>query len=51
MHLVLTKLAMNADTIYPIAARCGVFAKTDVQALLNQGASHENIAKSVFQLL
>ena len=33
----LNQLAMNADTIYPIAARCGVFAKTDVQALLNQG--------------
>ena len=45
----LNQLAMNADTIYPIAARCGVFAKTDVQALLNQGASHENIAKSVFK--
>ena len=47
----LNQLAMNADTIYPIAARCGVFAKTDVQALLNQGASHENIAKSVFQAI
>ena len=47
----LNTLAMNADTIYPIAARCGVFAKTDVQALLNQGASHENIAKSVFQAI
>ena len=47
----LNKLAMNADTMYPIAARCGVFAKTDVQALLNQGASHENIAKSVFQAI
>ena len=47
----LNTLAMNADTMYPIAARCGVFAKTDVQALLNQGASHENIAKSVFQAI
>ena len=47
----LNSLAMNADTMYPIAARCGVFAKTDVQALLNQGASHENIAKSVFQAI
>ncbi len=45
----LNELAKQADTLYPIAARCGVFAKTDVQALLNQGASHENIAKSVFQ--
>ena len=47
----LNQLAMNSDTICPIAARCGVFAKTDVQALLNQGASHENIAKSVFQAI
>ena len=47
----LNTLAMNADAMYPIAARCGVFAKTDVQALLNQGASHENIAKSVFQAI
>ncbi len=47
----LNALAAKSDTIYPIAARCGVFAKTDVQALLNQGASHENIAKSVFQAI
>ena len=40
----LNELARNSDTSYPIAARCGVFAKTDVQALLNQGASKENIA-------
>ena len=45
----LNELAKHADTLYPIAARCGVFAKTDVQALLNEGASKENIAASVFQ--
>lgn len=37
----LNELAKKADTIYPIAARCGVFAKTDIQALLNEGASKE----------
>ena len=42
-------LAEKADTLYPIAARCGVFAKTDVQALMNDGASKENVAASVFQ--
>lgn len=47
----LNQLAKAADTTYPIAARCGVFAKTDVQALLNQGASKENIAHSVFQAI
>lgn len=47
----LNELARNSDTSYPIAARCGVFAKTDVQALLNQGASKENIAHSVFQAI
>ena len=45
----LNELAKKADTIYPIAARCGVFAKTDIQALLNEGASKENVAASVFQ--
>lgn len=45
----LNELAKNYDEIYPIAARCGVFAKTDVQPLLNQGASKENIAVSVLQ--
>ena len=42
-------LAEQSDTLYPIAARCGVFAKTDVQALLNDGASKENVAASVLQ--
>ncbi|WP_371922616.1 BadF/BadG/BcrA/BcrD ATPase family protein [Treponema sp. OMZ 790] len=35
--LGLNELAKNAKTIYPIAARCGVFAKTDVQPLINEG--------------
>ena len=43
------KLAAHAKEIYPIASRCGVFAKTDIQALLNEGTSHEDIALSVFQ--
>lgn len=45
----LNEMAKHADTLYPIAARCGVFAKTDVQALMNEGAGKENIAASVFQ--
>ena len=45
----LNDLAKNHTTIYPIAARCGVFAKTDVQPLINEGARAEDIAASVFQ--
>lgn len=45
----LNDLAKNHTTIYPIAARCGVFAKTDVQPLINEGAKAEDIAASVFQ--
>jgi len=45
----LNELAKNYKTIYPIAARCGVFAKTDIQPLLNEGAAREDIAVSVFQ--
>ena len=45
----LNELAKNYTTIYPIAARCGVFAKTDIQPLLNEGAAQEDIAASVFQ--
>ena len=45
----LNELAANAETIYPIASRCGVFAKTDVQPLLNEGARKEDIAASIFQ--
>ncbi|MDF2596640.1 MAG: 2-hydroxyglutaryl-CoA dehydratase, partial [Clostridia bacterium] len=47
--LGLNELAKNYHVIYPIAARCGVFAKTDVQPLLNEGAKKEDIAASVFQ--
>ena len=45
----LNELARNAEKIYPIASRCGVFAKTDIQPLLNEGARKEDIAASVFQ--
>ncbi|RLP07139.1 acyl-CoA dehydratase activase-related protein [Propionibacterium australiense] len=45
----LDELAGRYENIYPIASRCGVFAKTDVQPLINQGARHEDIAASVFQ--
>ena len=45
----LDRLAENHTSIYPIAARCGVFAKTDVQPLINEGARAEDIAASVFQ--
>ncbi len=45
----LNELAKKYDTIYPIASRCGVFAKTDVQPLLNEGARQEDIAVSIFQ--
>ena len=47
----LNDMAKKADSLYPIAARCGVFAKTDIQALLNEGASKENVAASVFQAI
>ncbi|MCD7730682.1 MAG: acyl-CoA dehydratase activase [Oscillospiraceae bacterium] len=43
------RLALNAEKIYPIASRCGVFAKSDIQPLLNQGAKREDIAASIFQ--
>jgi predicted CoA-substrate-specific enzyme activase len=45
----LNELAKNYKVIYPIASRCGVFAKTDIQPLLNEGASKDDIAVSVFQ--
>lgn len=41
--------SLKAERIYPIASRCGVFAKTDIQPLLNQGAKKEDIAASIFQ--
>lgn len=43
------ELAKSHQQIYPIASRCGVFAKTDVQPLLNDGADKEDIAASIFQ--
>ena len=45
----LNELAKHYSTIYPIASRCGVFAKTDIQPLLNEGAAKEDIAVSIFQ--
>ena len=45
----LNELASNGTNIYPIASRCGVFAKTDVQPLLNEGAKKEDIALSILQ--
>src|SRR5699024_6300796 len=43
------ELAKDYQQIYPIASRCGVFAKTDVQPLINDGAAKEDIAASIFQ--
>ena len=45
----LNELAKKGKTIYPIASRCGVFAKTDIQPLLNEGCSREDIALSILQ--
>lgn len=45
----LNALAAGHKVIYSIAARCGVFAKSDIQPLLNEGAAKEDIAASVFQ--
>ena len=45
----LDKLALKHEKIYPIASRCGVFAKTDIQPLLNQGARKEDVAASILQ--
>jgi len=45
----LDDLSLNYEKIYPVASRCGVFAKTDIQPLINQGARKEDIAKSIFQ--
>ena len=45
----LNELAKDAETIYPIASRCGVFAKSDIQPLLNDGAKRSDVAASVFQ--
>ncbi|MDD4583835.1 MAG: acyl-CoA dehydratase activase, partial [Eubacteriales bacterium] len=45
----LNESAKNYSIIYPIAARCGVFAKTDIQPLINEGASLEDLSASIFQ--
>ena len=45
----LNDYARNYHALYPIAARCGVFAKTDIQPLINDGAAKEDLAASIFQ--
>ncbi len=45
----LNELAKSYQSLYPIASRCGVFAKTDIQPLLNEGANKSDIAASIFQ--
>ena len=45
----LNEYAKNYQEIYPIAARCGVFAKTDIQPLINEGATREDLSASIFQ--
>ena len=45
----LNEYAKNYKAIYPIAARCGVFAKSDIQPLINEGATKEDLAASIFQ--
>ena len=45
----LNEYAKNYKALYPIAARCGVFAKTDIQPLINEGATREDLSASIFQ--
>ena len=45
----LDELSLRHEKIYPIASRCGVFAKTDIQPILNQGGRKEDVAASIFQ--
>ncbi len=45
----LDKLSLKHEKLYPIASRCGVFAKSDVQPILNQGGRKEDVAASIFQ--
>lgn len=47
----LDNLAQNHHTLYPIASRCGVFAKTDILPLLNEGCAREDIAASIMQAM
>lgn len=44
----LNDLASHHQQLYPIASRCGVFAKSDLQPLINQGAAREDLAASIF---
>ena len=41
-------MSLCAQKVYPIASRCGVFAKTDIQPLINDGAKRSDIAMSIF---
>ena len=45
----LDTLSLKHEKIYPIASRCGVFAKSDIQPILNQGGRKEDVAASIFQ--
>ena len=45
----LDELSLHHEKIYPIASRCGVFAKSDIQPILNQGGRKEDVAASIFQ--
>ncbi|MDE6064408.1 MAG: 2-hydroxyglutaryl-CoA dehydratase, partial [Lachnospiraceae bacterium] len=45
----LNEYAKNYRSLYTIAARCGVFAKTDIQPLINEGATKEDLSASIFQ--
>ncbi len=45
----LNEYAKNYQSLYDIAARCGVFAKTDIQPLINEGATKEDLSASIFQ--
>lgn len=45
----LDTLSLQHEKIYPIASRCGVFAKSDIQPILNQGGRKEDVAASIFQ--
>ena len=45
----LNNYAKNYNSLYTIAARCGVFAKTDIQPLINEGATKEDLSASIFQ--
>ncbi|MBQ7265686.1 MAG: 2-hydroxyacyl-CoA dehydratase [Firmicutes bacterium] len=47
----LNEYAKSYKVIYPIAARCGVFAKSDIQPLINEGAAKSDLAVSIFQAI